>query len=215
MADFDILGRSVVELWLLLLAWCPADNLGVRMLLGDISLMTGDTQSAMKSYLKEATDSPAHWYQAGQIAFRGGDFVNACTYMRRGIAANPYIAEGLTGRTKMNQHLYWHGSSRNGPDWATDYLSAPLCDWTPQEIDFIDWVFNSSAVLRERANLMEQHEGVTYEQDASRRAPFALRSSYFVNELTNDLCKAMVQRIQNRYGVEIWPWERAGFTRAR
>ena len=35
----------------------------VRMLLGDISQMTGETQSAMKSYLKEATDSPAHWYQ--------------------------------------------------------------------------------------------------------------------------------------------------------
>ncbi len=56
------------------------------MLLGDISLMTGDAESAMKSYWKEATDSPVHWYQAGQIAFRTTS---------RGIAANPYIAEGL------------------------------------------------------------------------------------------------------------------------
>ena len=78
--------------------------------------MTGDTQSAMKSYLKEAADSPAHWYQAGQIAFRTTS---------RGIAANPYIAEGLTGRTKINEHLYWHASNRNGPEWATDYLGAP------------------------------------------------------------------------------------------
>ena len=59
---------------------CPADNLGVRLLMGDISLMTGDTKTAMKSYLKEAATSPAHWYQAGQIAFRDGDFVSACTY---------------------------------------------------------------------------------------------------------------------------------------
>ena len=131
--------------------------------------------------------------------------------MRRGIAANPYIAEGLIGRTKINEHLYWHASTRNGPAWATDYLSAPVCDWTAQEIDFVDWVFNSSAVLRERANLMEQHEGLTYERDAVHREPFALRSSYFVNELTDDLSIAMVKRIQNRYGVEIWPWERAGF----
>jgi tetratricopeptide (TPR) repeat protein len=99
-------GKAAKALAKKLLAWCPADNLGVRMLLGDISLMTGDTQSAMKSYLKEATDSPAHWYQAGQIAFRQGDFVTACTYVRRGIAANPYIAEGLAGRTKINEHLY-------------------------------------------------------------------------------------------------------------
>ncbi len=76
-------------------------------------------------------------------------------------------------------------------------------------------LFNSAAVLRERASLMDQHEGLTYERDAVRREPFALRSAFFVNELTDDLSKAMVKRIQNRYGVEIWPWERAGFTAAR
>ncbi len=202
-------GKAAKALAKKLLAWCPADNLGVRLLMGDISLMTGGIKSAMKSYLKEAATSPAHWYQAGQIAFREGDFVSACTYMRRGIAANPYIAEGLTGRTKINEHLYWHASSRNGPDWATDYLSAPVCDWTAQEIDFIDWVFNSSAVLRERANLMEQHEGLTYEQDPVRRQPFALHRTYLVESLTDDMSKAMVKKIVNRYGVEIWPWERA------
>ena len=51
-------------------------------------------------------------------------------YVRRGIEANPYIAEGLTGRTKINEHLHWHASNRIGPKWATDYLSAPVCDWT-------------------------------------------------------------------------------------
>ena len=208
-------GKAAKALAKKLLAWCPADNLGVRMLLGDISLMTGDTQSAMKSYLKKAADSPAHWYQAGQIAFRDGDFVTACTYVRTGIAANPYIAEGLTGRTKINEHLYWHASNRNGPEWAADYLSAPVCEWSAQEIDFVDWVFNSSAVLRERASLMEQHEGLTYERDAVRREPFALRSSYFDDELTDDLSIAIVKKIQNRYGAEIWPWERAGFTTSR
>jgi len=176
--------------------------------------MTGDTQSALKSYLKEATDSPAHWYQAGQIAFREGDFVSACTYVRRGIAANPYIAEGLTGRTKINEHLYWHTSNRNGPDWATDYLSAPVCDWTAQELDFVDWVFNSNAVLRERASLMDQHEGLTYERDAERRQTFSMRSGYLMSEITDDLSKTLVARVRNRYDVEIWPWERAEFTRS-
>jgi tetratricopeptide (TPR) repeat protein len=208
-------GKAAKVLVKKMLAWCPADNLGVRMLMGDISMMTGDTKSAMKSYLKEASSSPAHWYQAGQIAFRDGDFVSACTYIRRGIAVNPYIAEGLTGRTLIKEHLYWHSSNRYGPDWATDYLSAPVCDWSAQEIDFVDWVFNSAAVLRERASLMEQHEGLTYERDTVRREPFALRSSYFVNEITDDLSEAMVKKIQNPYGVEIWPWERAGFTLTR
>ena len=60
---------------------------------------------------------------------------------------------------------------------------------------------------------MDQHEGLTFERDAVRREPFALRSSFFVNELTDDLSKEMVRRIQNRYGVEIWPWERDGFVK--
>jgi hypothetical protein len=54
-----------------------------------------------------------------------------------------------------------------------------------------------------------------WQRYASPMEPFALRSFFFVSELTDDLSKAMVKRIQNRYGVEIWPWERAGFNRSR
>jgi hypothetical protein len=36
-------------------------------------------------------------------------------------------------------------------------------------------------------------EGLTYGRDAVRREPFALRNSYFVNELTDDLSTAMVK----------------------
>jgi hypothetical protein len=50
-----------------------------------------------------------------------------------------------------------------------------VCDWSAQEADFVDWVFNSSEVLRERASLMDQHEGLTYERDLLRREPFGLR----------------------------------------
>lgn len=82
-----------------------------------------------------------------------------------------------------------------------------MCNWSAQEIDFVDWVFNSSAVLRERASLMEQHEGLTYEREAVHRSEYGLRIDYFVNGLTDDLSRAMVKRVQNHYSVEIWPWE--------
>lgn len=101
-------GKSAMVLAKKLLAWCPMDNLGVRFLLGDIALITGDRKAAMKEYLNGATNSPdSHpnaWYQAALIAFREGDYVAACTYLRKGIAANVYIAEGLTGRTVLTAH---------------------------------------------------------------------------------------------------------------
>jgi hypothetical protein len=110
----------------------------------------------------------------------------------------------------LTEHLYWHGSNRDGAEWAADYLNAPICDWTPEETDFVDWVFNSAAVLKERAKLMELHEGLTYERDPDRRSPFAEKSAYFVDGITDTLSKKMVRQVHNRFNKEIWPWERSG-----
>ncbi len=158
----------------------------------------------MKEYPKRAPNSPAHWYQAALIAFREGDYVAACTYLRRGIAANPYIAEGLTGRTVLSEHLYWHASNVHAPEWAVDYLDSAACDWTPEEIDFVDWAFNASPVLKERAEMMALHE---------KTAPYAQRSLDFIDRITDTLSKKMARKDTNRWGDEIWPWDREGFRR--
>ncbi len=187
--------------------------IGVRFLLGDIALLQGDHQAAMKEYLAGAPNSPAHWYQAALIAFREGDYVAACTYLRRGIATNHYIAEGLTGRTVLSEHLYRHASNVHGPEWAVDYLDSAACDWTPEEIDFVDWVFNASPVLKERAEMMALHEGMTYERDTERRAPYAQRSLDFIGRIPDTLSKKIVRKVKHRWDVEIWPWDRDGFQR--
>ena len=80
-------------------------------------------------------------------------------------------------------------------------------------IDFVDWVFNASPVLKERAEMMALHEGMTYEQDAEKRAPYAQRSLDFIDRITDTLSKKMVRKIKNRWDVEIRPWDRAGFNR--
>jgi hypothetical protein len=80
------------------------------------------------------------------------------TCLLRFLSDKPHIAEGLTGRTFIRKHLYWHASSQFGPEWAIDYLGAPVCDWLQQEIDFVGWIFNSSAVLHERTRLMALQE---------------------------------------------------------
>jgi len=201
-------GQAADGLATQLLAWCPWDNLGVRMLMGDIALMRGDTESALKIFLAGARSSPAQWYQAGQIALRQGDHVAACTNLRRGIATNPYVAEGLTGRTRLDPHLYWHGSSCNGPEWAVDYLEGPACRWTPEERDFVDWVFNSAAVLRERAGWMALHEALTHESDPGKRAHLAGRIASFADDITGEQSERMVRKVRNRWGIETWPWLR-------
>ncbi len=108
----------------------------------------------------------------------------------------------------LSEHLYWHASNVHGPEWAIDYLDSAACDWAPEEIDFVDWVFNASPVLKERAEMMALHEGLTYERD-----PYAVKSMTFIDRITDSLSKKMVRKIKNRWETEIWPWDRDGFKR--
>jgi tetratricopeptide (TPR) repeat protein len=197
-------GKAAMALAQQMLAWCPMDNIGVRFMLGDIALLQVDHHAA----LQDAPNSPAHWYQAALIAFRLGDYVAACTHLRRGIAANPYMAEGLTGRTVLTEHLYWHASNMHGPEWAIDYVESAACYWTAAEIDFVDWVFNAAPVLKERAASMALNEGPAYEWNTEKRATYAQKSMMFVDRITDTLSKKMVRKVKNRWGDEIWPWDR-------
>lgn len=87
-------------------------------------------------------------------------------------------------------------------------LESVGCDWTTEEVDFVDWVFNASPVLSERAELMELQEGLTYERDDEKRDSHAWRSTRFVKGITDELSKRMVKKIRNHNGVEVWPWAR-------
>ena len=113
----------------------------------------------------------------------------------------------------LTEHLYWHASNVHGPEWAIDYLESAACDWAAEEIDFVDWVFNAAPVLKERAAWMALNEGLTYAWEAEQRAPYVQKSMTFINHITDTLSKKMVRKVKNRWGEEIWPWDRAGFKR--
>ncbi len=51
--------------------------------------------------------------------------------------------------------------------------------------------------------MMALHEGVTYERDAEKRAPYSQRSLDFIDRITDTLSKKMVRKVQNRWDVEI------------
>ena len=103
----------------------------------------------------------------------------------------------------------------HGPEWAIDYLESAACDWTAEEIDFVDWVFNAAPVLKERAASTALNEGLTFARDAEQRAPYLQKSTMFIDRITDTLSKKMVRKVKNRWGDEIWPWDREGFKRPR
>ncbi len=55
---------------------------------------------------------------------------------------------------------------------------------------------------------MALREGQTFEQNAEKRSRFVQRVFGFSEGITDATSKKLVPKIKNRYGVEIWPWER-------
>jgi len=192
-----------------LLRWSPEDELGVRLLVNDINLISGDYVSTLPNYLALTGEAPVNWYRAALCALRVSNYVDACTYLRKGIAGNVYVAEELTGRFPLDEHVSGNNSDLNGPRAASEYLASPTNLWTYEEIDFVDWVFNSSDVLRERADLMAISEALVFENDTATRADWGARADAFVKGIDDRVSRKMVRKVTTRAGKEVWPWVRA------
>jgi tetratricopeptide (TPR) repeat protein len=195
------------------LAWNPNDNIGVRLLLGDAYFMAGDTENAkrvLSSGLEEGY--PDNSYSLGLLEFKEGNFSAAATALRIGFLVNEYIAEILTGRSVEKQHFYWHSSSWRSVESAKCYLinQDMLTYWksVPQAIDFVDWLYNCAAVMRERLQWAEIREGLTTEHNFSARGVFVDREEALRRRITK--VTMLVQKITDRQGHTRWPWENSG-----
>jgi hypothetical protein len=193
-----------------LLAWDPDDNLGVRYLQPQIAVMNGHFKTAYNQFLKTAPTMPNGWYHAARIAFLEERFVTALTHLRRGILANPYIAEAITGRRVLFKHLRWHGSNLADHSMAISFLDLEFDGWKQEEIDFVDWGFNCSMVMRERTEAIVIGEGLTYEHEYDVRSRLVDRGNALEAKITEASSAPVIHKVLNRYRVEHWPWDRVG-----
>lgn len=191
-----------------MLAWCPYDNLGVRYLQPLIALMGGHYKTAYRQFLNIAPEQPNGWYHAARIAFLEERYITALTHLRRGVLANPYIAEVITGRRVLFDHLQRHGSNRADHSLAESFLEDEFDGWEQEEIDFVDWGFNCASVMRERTVAAQINEGLTYEHRHEVRRQFLDMSDELESLITDESSLALIQKVVNRDGQECWPWDR-------
>ena len=195
------------------LAWNPDDNIGVRYLLGDTYLVSGDIVNARRAFAVGMTEGmlsfPDNAYSLGLLEFRDGNYVAAATALRTGFLGNMYIAEILTGRAVEKPHFFWHSNSWASVDAAKSYLFEQdmLSHWktTPQAVDFVDWLYNSATVLRERLECAEIREGLTYEHNFTARGKYCNRDEILKKNIAK--VTMLIRKITNRSGEKCWPWE--------
>lgn len=198
---------TIIEL---MLARNPADNQGVRFLLGSEALRAGDSDHAHAVFKAEATGYPPYFYELALTHMLRDEWGLAATALRRGFAANPYIAELLGGNASPAPLAVWHDSSMAEPAIACEYIQTYGMYWhnQPDSFAFTRWLFNHPKVLAERAEIMECKEALLWEGDAATRRKFIERELLLNDSIDDTLSAAIVTKRRGRRGQTTWPWVR-------
>lgn len=201
--------KDAVTLIELMLARNPNDNQGVRYLLGSEVLRAGDYDRAQAAFEAGAHSYPPCFYELALCHMLRDDWVAAATALRRGFAANPYIAEVLAGHPNPAPLAIWHGTNFAEPETAHDYMQMYGTLWhrQPDSFAFTRWLFNHPKVLAERAAILECQEALLWESDGGKREEIVRRKTELINEINDSLSATIVTKRQERRGKAlIWPW---------
>ncbi len=200
--------RDAVVLCEQMLARNPNDNQGVRYLIGSEALRADEYRRAGELLAAHAPDYPPCWYELGLLHTTLGKWLPAATALRRGFAANPYIAEILGGNPRPALQAVWHQSNFAEPETARDYLGAYQDLWHANIhcLPFARWLFNHPLVLAERAAIMACREALLREQDHAARARLAAKEQALIAAIDDKLSAAIVTGPTDAHGRLIPPW---------
>ena len=200
--------KDAVTIIDLMLERNPNDNQGVRYLLGSEALRAGDVDHARAVFEAEAVSYPPYYYELALTYMLRNEWIAAATALRRGFAANPYIAEILAGNPNPEPLAIWHGTTLAEPEIACDYIQMYGMHWhnQPDSFAFTRWLFNHPKVLAERGEIMECKEALLWEGDAAIRKKFIEREFLVINTINDGLSAAIVTKRKDRRGQMVWPW---------
>lgn len=201
--------RNAVRLMEKMLKWNPNDNQGVRFLIGSEYLRLGEIDQARSILEKEAEYFPPYHYELSLLHLRSREWISAATSLRRGFAANGYIAEFLIGHLNLQPLAIWHGSSFSEPETALDYVQQYGALWRRSSlpISFLRWVHNHSKVLAERAAVQECMEELLWERDFEKRGVIVQRQDEILDGIDDRLSAEIVIKRQDRDGRAVYPWQ--------
>ncbi|MBB5538819.1 tetratricopeptide repeat protein [Rhizobium giardinii] len=191
-----------------MLAWNPSDNQGIRFLIGSEYLRAGKTAKASRVFKNEADQYPPYHYDMGLLHFLAGNLVAAATSLRRGFAANGYVAEILSGNPDPMPLAIWHHSNLAEPEVAHDYIEQCGDLWRKTEgaIPFLRWLHMHPKVMAERAAVFECLEALLWEQNVDRRRMLLDREEAALAAIDDQLSAEVVVARVDRHGRSVSPW---------
>ena len=200
---------KAIEIMKQQLAWNPNDNQGVRFLIGSELLRVEEFSEAEAIFRDRAAEYPPYAYEMGLLQILREEWVAAATSLRRGFAANPYVAEMLCGSVLPLEQAIWHQSNFSQPELAQDYLQDYGSLWfdIDSALNFVHWLFNHPKVMMERARLLEIQSGLLWERPGSARNKLVEDHSNALLRIDETLSEAIIHTCTDRHGGSGYPWD--------
>ena len=200
--------NEAVDLMNAMLVWNPADNQGIRCLLGSAFLRAGRLDEARALLVEFRDHDPSLQYELGLLRLIEGQYSAAATCLRQGFVVNRYIAEMICGTPDPLPVPMWHGTNLAEPDCAKDYfdLFGELWMDAPDAVAFVRWLHTHPKVMAECAALFECREAQLWDRDDEARKTIAARVRFLADSIDGELSDAIVVERTDRHGVRTWPW---------
>ncbi|MEN8453029.1 tetratricopeptide repeat protein, partial [Escherichia coli] len=169
-------------------------------------LRTGDHKQAFSVLKEHADEFSPYWYELGLLHFLNGEHVKAATAFRHGFATNTYIAEMLCGNLHPFPLAVRHNFS-GSLDTAEDYYAtySPLWGQYPEALLFVNWLYNHSSVLHERAEIIKCAEMLMQEDDFEICESILRQQKLLRERIDETLSEEIVQKCRNINGEYVWP----------
>lgn len=190
-----------------ILTYNPEDNQAARWLLGQELLRAGERDRAFRVLTRYSDEFSPYWYELGFLLFLNGEFVTAATAFRHGFATNIYIADILCGNLHPFPLPLWH-SFLGGPDIAEDYYATYGLFWGqyPEALLFVNWLYNQSSVLNERARIIKCAKALLREDDYEACEKILKEQKRLQDNIDDRISEKIVRKYRTLQGDEIWPW---------
>ncbi|EMQ1697064.1 tetratricopeptide repeat protein, partial [Escherichia coli] len=93
-------------------------------------------------------------------------------------------------------------------DTAEDYYAtySPLWGQYPEALLFVNWLYNHSSVLHERAEIIKCAEMLMQEDDFEICESILRQQEKLRERIDETLSEKIVQKCRNMNGEYVWPW---------
>ncbi len=199
------------------LAFDPQHQFERQRELAELAIMADQPEEAERILMEQVEERSTAWYSLAYLSLAAENYAEAITRLRRGFILAPYAVDFMTGRLTA-PNIFWEQGPR-APEPQEDLMYVEMLGgdmWAENEEahDFLEWISQTSLVLRERAAMVELSEKSFARGGADEEVERDFQKLWA--GLDDQSSSLLVGRVTDaETGEEVYPWELLAMDRDR